>query len=173
MGLYPQHTGHHGAFELLWAFVLNVQHRGKLIPVLGRKAARGEGDIVHQRRVDKAQPLLLPGADQHGTVHFKVVDIHQVLIIVAAPDRVLGGQFIIALHAGKQLERSLDTTGHGRQFLYTFRVQPELAGRLSATLVFYLYLFKLKCAGLQVDVLTCSLPLVRSIKTLLGSKVIC
>src|SRR4030095_5393137 len=77
-------------------FVLNIEHRAHLIAILGLETPVIKINVAHQFRVDETQTFLLPVADQVRTKDFKIVYIDQVFIIVATPNGILRGQFIVA-----------------------------------------------------------------------------
>ena len=84
--------------------VLNIEHRGELVAVLGLPAAGAEIDPLHQLGVHEAQALLLGLSDQEGPVHLDAVHVEQVFLVVAAAHAVGAAQLVVADHARQGLD---------------------------------------------------------------------
>ena len=58
--------------------------------------------------IHKAQAFLLAAANQQGAVNLHAVYVHQILVVVATPDRILGTQFVVGADSRKSNQQGFD-----------------------------------------------------------------
>ena len=102
----PEQTGAQRALKPLRPFVADIQHRCHLISILCAVATCRELHVLHHRRIDERQPLLLPAANQQRTMHLYAIHIHHVLIKTTAAHVVLAAQLVVLIHAGEGDEQA-------------------------------------------------------------------
>ena len=62
------------------AAVGDVESRRHLVAIFGFEASRGESHRLHHVRVDDAQSLLLPTADEKRAIYLHIIYIYRVLV---------------------------------------------------------------------------------------------
>ena len=97
-----QHTRAGTGPQTIGTFIFDVQHRGEFVAILGLKTTARKGEIAYKVNVRKGQTLLLSGADELRAVNLKIIDVHEVFVVVAAAHLVLRTQFAARAHVSAE-----------------------------------------------------------------------
>ena len=132
---------------VLWLTVLDIQCGGYLVAIAGLEAAGVEIHAAGELRVDDTESFLLGVVDEIGAEDFEIIDVGEILIVVAAADGVLGGKFVVG--ADEDFEQAFDAANGGGDIDGVLRVDLYETGFLPIPLILYDDLLKRLAAVFQ------------------------
>jgi hypothetical protein len=119
---------------------LDIERRGHFVAIAGLKSAGIEVYAAGHFRIDNAKAFLLGVVDEIGAEDFEIVNIDQVLVIVAPTDRILGRELVVGAY--EDLQQALDAACRGGDVDGISGVDLDEAGLMVLLLVRHDYLLQ-------------------------------